>query len=408
MKNKLVIIIAVTTLLLLFSVCFAANPKVQIDGRIIDFTDENGNKVEAQLINNRTMVPLRKIFEELGCTIEWNQGTKTVRATKEQQTIKLTIGDKRAYATDYFGKNETEIIIDSEPVIVDNRTLVPLRFIGESLGCDVGWDQANQTAIIISYNKIGKMIGSKSRNLYKLGFGFDSIEVSKYYYDEKDSSRNEDITLSLNSNKDNETEEEKVKIKFSGNSEMVTEIKEEGWNDFEYTKLKNGKFLSNNYVFSSMFDSKKNEEFAIDFKTLDLSSDIGCNIEQWTKGVTRLDTTKMDINTYGKVESDWNKFINTFLSGKRNLKVEDFEYNYIDINNITCCRMNSEAFNTLLLLNKICFRYELNYQDLLSDYPTITYNYSEENSPDGVSLMIELELKNEYKERIKYKIVVNQ
>ena len=136
-------------------------------------------------------------FEELGCTIEWNQGTKTVRATKEQQTIKLTIGDKRAYATDYFGKNETEIIIDSEPVIVDNRTLVPLRFIGESLGCDVGWDQANQTAIIISYNKIGKMIGSKSRNLYKLGFGFDSIEVSKYYYDEKDSSRNEDITLSL-------------------------------------------------------------------------------------------------------------------------------------------------------------------------------------------------------------------
>ena len=72
-----------------------------------------------------------------------------------------------------------------------------------------------------------------------------------------------------------------------------------------------------------MFDSKKNEEFAIDFKTLDLSSDIGCNIEQWTKGVTRLDTTKMDINTYGKVESDWNKFwsshyfiaifINTFI-----------------------------------------------------------------------------------------------
>ena len=158
----------------MFSICFAANPKVQIDGKMIDFTDENGNKVEAQLINNRTMVPLRKIFEELGCTIEWNQGTKTVRATKEQQTIKLTIGDKRAYATDYFGRNETEIIIDSEPVIVDNRTLVPLRFIGESLGCDVGWDQANQTAIIISYNKIGKMIGSKSRNLYKLGFGFDS------------------------------------------------------------------------------------------------------------------------------------------------------------------------------------------------------------------------------------------
>ena len=38
----------------------------------IDFTDSNGNKVNAQIINSRTMVPLRKIFEVLGCEINWD------------------------------------------------------------------------------------------------------------------------------------------------------------------------------------------------------------------------------------------------------------------------------------------------------------------------------------------------
>ena len=62
---KKLVLITTIFCILIASVSLAADVKVQINGQIIDFTDSNGNKVEAQTINSRTMVPLRKIFEIL-------------------------------------------------------------------------------------------------------------------------------------------------------------------------------------------------------------------------------------------------------------------------------------------------------------------------------------------------------
>ena len=62
---KKLVLITTIFCILITSVSLAADVKVQINGQIIDFTDSNGNKVEAQTINSRTMVPLRKIFEIL-------------------------------------------------------------------------------------------------------------------------------------------------------------------------------------------------------------------------------------------------------------------------------------------------------------------------------------------------------
>ena len=100
MKNiKIIFAIVIILLLSTISTCFAVNPKVQINGTIIDFTDENGNKVEAQLINSRTMVPLRKIFEVLGCDISWDGATKTVTAQNLEKTIRLTMFKATAAVT---------------------------------------------------------------------------------------------------------------------------------------------------------------------------------------------------------------------------------------------------------------------------------------------------------------------
>ena len=111
---------------------------VILDERILEFD------VQPIIMNDRTMVPMRVIFEELGATIAWDDATKTVTATKDGTVIKTTIGSTIMYI------NGITKEVDVAPVIVDNRTLVPLRFVSEALGCDVEWNDKNRTAYIYS------------------------------------------------------------------------------------------------------------------------------------------------------------------------------------------------------------------------------------------------------------------
>ncbi|MCX7842655.1 MAG: copper amine oxidase N-terminal domain-containing protein [Clostridia bacterium] len=94
------------------------------------------------LINNRTMVPLRKIFETMGAQIEWEDSTKTVTAKKDNNVIVMQIENARAFV------NGKEIVLDAAPQLVNNRTLVPLRFVGQSFGNIVEWDGTDRTVVI--------------------------------------------------------------------------------------------------------------------------------------------------------------------------------------------------------------------------------------------------------------------
>ena len=380
------------------SFCYAANPKVQINGNIIDFKDESGNVVEAQLINNRTMVPLRRIFEELNCSVDWEQETKTVTANRDDKTIILTIGSKDAYLK--VGGIENKIVLDSEPVIVENRTLVPLRFIGESLGNDVGWDQANQTAIIIDYEEIASLLKAKSEFMYDKAISANNIDFTKNYYDEANSSRNATTTISTNysKNANNYT----VNVSIGGTSDLSTEIENEGWNEYSYT-IENEKYQTSNYVFASMFELKKNEPFKMDYEGYNLSLDKANSLAEWVKRISRLDTGKFNTNTYSELKKDWNKFFNTFFNGKKTFKDADFTYSYIDFARILQVRTSSEAFNALLLLNSLCFDVHFNYKDVMFDYPTFTYEFVNDSN-GGVTFKVLL--KNEYKEKIAYELSI--
>ena len=114
---------------------------VFIDGRLIDFD------VAPTIINGRTMVPMRKIFEELGAEVNWDDSTKTVTSIKDGVEVVLQIGNKEAYVN-----NELNTL-DVEPVIVGNRTMIPLRFVAESLGCKVDWNNDTRTVSITTDKK---------------------------------------------------------------------------------------------------------------------------------------------------------------------------------------------------------------------------------------------------------------
>jgi len=112
--------------------------KVLLDGELLAFD------VPPQVMGSRTMVPMRAIFEALGATISWDAATQTATGIKGDTEIKLSIGSTSPTV------NGEVVSIDQPGVIVDGRTLVPLRFIGESLGVNVSWEDSSRTVIITS------------------------------------------------------------------------------------------------------------------------------------------------------------------------------------------------------------------------------------------------------------------
>lgn len=98
--------------------------------------------VEPCIINGRTMLPLRAMFEKYGATLEWNDAIKTATATLDETVVTVTIGGTTAYV------NGTAKELDTPAVIVNDRTLVPVRFVSEALGFKVDWDGEKRIVII--------------------------------------------------------------------------------------------------------------------------------------------------------------------------------------------------------------------------------------------------------------------
>ncbi|MDO4540827.1 MAG: copper amine oxidase N-terminal domain-containing protein [Syntrophomonadaceae bacterium] len=99
---------------------------------------------DAYIKNNRTMVPMRAIFEALGAEVQWNQIPRSVNGTKGEATVLLYIDQTTAYI------NGQAVTLDAAAEIVPAtaRTMVPLRFVGEALGCTMNWDEQARTVYV--------------------------------------------------------------------------------------------------------------------------------------------------------------------------------------------------------------------------------------------------------------------
>ena len=95
------------------------------------------------IYNDRTLVPMRKIFEALGAQVEWDGETQTVTGVRGDKTVKLSIGSS------VMTVDGQSVMLDTMPVLLNGRTLVPARAIAEGLGCTVGWNE-QEYAVLIS------------------------------------------------------------------------------------------------------------------------------------------------------------------------------------------------------------------------------------------------------------------
>ncbi len=95
-----------------------------------------------EAVSGRTMVPLRAISEGLGARVAWYEGSRQVYVRLGDNDMWLTVGSKTATV------NAKKVALDAPPTIVSGRTMVPVRFISENIGCKVTWDAANRIVAI--------------------------------------------------------------------------------------------------------------------------------------------------------------------------------------------------------------------------------------------------------------------
>lgn len=95
----------------------------------------------AVIRDNRVLVPMRPIFEALGVPVQWFPLNKKVVATQGTKIVSMVIGENFAY-------NPEPIPLDYPPRIMNGRVMVPLRFVSETLGATVAWDQESKVASV--------------------------------------------------------------------------------------------------------------------------------------------------------------------------------------------------------------------------------------------------------------------
>lgn len=118
-----------------------ANVTVDVDMTPVTFD------AAPRILYNRTMVPVRAIFERLGATVNWDPVLRTATAQKDGKEIALTIGSNTLRVNDRY------IVMDTSAMILENRTFVPARFCAEAMDSTVGWDAATRKVSIDSTKK---------------------------------------------------------------------------------------------------------------------------------------------------------------------------------------------------------------------------------------------------------------
>ena len=103
--------------------------------------------VPPQLVSGRTLVPMRAIFEYLGAEVTWDNDTRTATGTLDDTVVIIQIDNTTAYV------NDVPYTLDVPAQIIGNRTMVPARFVSESLGCVVTWYNETQTAAVANKTK---------------------------------------------------------------------------------------------------------------------------------------------------------------------------------------------------------------------------------------------------------------
>lgn len=120
----------------------------------------DGQKVETDaacfIEKDRTLVPIRFISEALGSKVYWDNEAKKVTITSQDESQKIDLFINSVNAKINENNEIKDVTLDVPAKIVNSRTFVPVRFISETLGVEVNWDNDNKVVIIGDIKKYNK------------------------------------------------------------------------------------------------------------------------------------------------------------------------------------------------------------------------------------------------------------
>ncbi|HEX9060293.1 MAG TPA: stalk domain-containing protein [Clostridia bacterium] len=127
-----------------------------------------GKGTVPQIQNSRTLVPIRSIIEEMGGKIDWDSSTRKVSLTLKDKMVDLWIDKDTAKV------NGEDKKLDTAATIINERTMLPLRFVSENLGLYVNWDGSTKSVGISNFNDFvlsvaGENVNSKEYKYFLYG-----------------------------------------------------------------------------------------------------------------------------------------------------------------------------------------------------------------------------------------------
>ncbi|MGE5417700.1 MAG: stalk domain-containing protein [Acidobacteriota bacterium] len=118
------------------------DPYMSVNGASKEIDPGRGTK--PLVLQGSTVIPIKAIIDEMGGTVGWDANTRQVTISASNKTIKLTLGYAKAEVQEGAGPWSTKSL-PIAPQTVNGRTMVPLRFVTETLGAQVGFDSTTKT-----------------------------------------------------------------------------------------------------------------------------------------------------------------------------------------------------------------------------------------------------------------------
>ena len=152
---------------------------VQLNGEFIVFDD-----AVPEITNDRTFLPFRAVLEAIGAEVGYDAETSTVSAKRDGVDMSMVLGQNTAAVTQ-DGQTRT-VEMDVAAYVKNGRTYVPVRFVAEAFGCNVGWDANSRTVIIVD---VETLLG---------GATFDLMDNFAAYCAKQEKGQNMAVTGALN------------------------------------------------------------------------------------------------------------------------------------------------------------------------------------------------------------------
>jgi hypothetical protein len=160
MKRNLIRNCAIATLALSAAFAAAQEIGVQVNNEDVVFPRQ-----QPVYTSGRVLVPLRGVFEKMGATVQWHPTTRTVTAMKGSTDVSLKIGEKAAVV------DGQTLVLDVPAQVINGSTMVPIRFLSETLGAQVTWNDATHMVMIYSVNAKGAAGTTETTGAKAMNFG---------------------------------------------------------------------------------------------------------------------------------------------------------------------------------------------------------------------------------------------